>query len=54
MKMTRCVVVALFCLAVSVHAAEELIALKAARMFDGKSKALVQNGVVVVQGEQDY
>src|SRR4051794_27276640 len=27
-----------------------VVALKAARMFDGKSNALVQNGVVVVQG----
>jgi imidazolonepropionase-like amidohydrolase len=52
MKITRCVVVVLFCLAVSAHAADELIALKAARMFDGKSNALVQNGVVVVQGDK--
>ena len=50
--MTRYVVVAFFCLAVSAHAADELVALKAARMFDGKSNALVQNGVVVVQGEK--
>jgi imidazolonepropionase-like amidohydrolase len=28
------------------------IALKAARMFDGKSKALVTNGVVIVQGDK--
>src|SRR5690348_13274729 len=28
------------------------IVLKAARMFDGKSKALVPNGVVVVQGNK--
>src|SRR6266436_8093823 len=52
MKMTRCVVAAFFCLAVSAHAADELIALKAARMFDGKSNALVQNGVVIVQGDK--
>ena len=52
MKITRCVVVAFFCLAVSAHAADKLIALKAARMFDGKSNALVQNGVVVVQGDK--
>jgi imidazolonepropionase-like amidohydrolase len=37
---------------VSVHAADEPIALKAARMFDGKSKALVQNAVVIVQGDK--
>ncbi|MGZ5003086.1 MAG: amidohydrolase family protein [Chthoniobacterales bacterium] len=30
--------------------ADNIIALKAARMFDGKSNALVQNGVVIVQG----
>src|SRR5947208_4186186 len=29
-----------------------LIALKAARLFDGKSKALVTNGVVIVQGDK--
>lgn len=29
-----------------------IIALKAARLFDGKSKALVQNGVVLVQGNK--
>ena len=33
-------------------AADELIALKAARLFDGKSNALVRNGVVVVQGDK--
>src|ERR1700737_1711002 len=36
----------------SVRAAEKTIALKAARMFDGKSKALIQNGVVIVQGDK--
>ena len=50
--MTCCVLVAFVYLAVSAHAAEELIALKAARMFDGKSNALVQNGVVIVQGNK--
>jgi imidazolonepropionase-like amidohydrolase len=33
-------------------AADQTIALKAARLFDGKSKALVQNGVVIVQGDK--
>ena len=33
-------------------AAEETIALKAARLFDGKSKTFVQNGVVIVQGNK--
>src|SRR3954462_12061683 len=31
---------------------EKTIVLKAARLFDGKSKALVQNGVVIVQGNK--
>jgi len=39
-------------LAVSAHGADEVIALKAARMFDGRSNALVQNGVVLVQGDR--
>jgi imidazolonepropionase-like amidohydrolase len=33
-------------------AADEIIALKAARLFDGKAKALVANGVVIVQGDK--
>lgn len=33
-------------------AADKTIVLKAARLFDGKSKALVQNGVVIVQGNK--
>jgi imidazolonepropionase-like amidohydrolase len=35
-----------------VRAADQTIVLKAARLFDGKSKALVQNGVVIVQGNK--
>jgi imidazolonepropionase-like amidohydrolase len=31
---------------------EKVIVLKAARLFDGKSKALLQNGVVIVQGNK--
>ncbi len=34
------------------NAADGLIALKAARLFDGKAKALVPNGVVVIQGNK--
>jgi imidazolonepropionase-like amidohydrolase len=34
------------------QAADKTIVLKAARLFDGKSKALVQNGVVIVQGDK--
>jgi len=38
--------------AISISAADQTVVLKAARMFDGKSKALVQNGVVIVQGDK--
>jgi imidazolonepropionase-like amidohydrolase len=34
----------------SLTAADSVIALKAARLFDGKSKALITNGIVIVQG----
>jgi imidazolonepropionase-like amidohydrolase len=37
---------------VSGHAVGQSIALKAARMFDGKSNAPVQNAVVIVEGEK--
>ena len=37
---------------VSLTAADKVIVLKAARLFDGKSKALVQDGVVIVQGDK--
>src|SRR6478672_4355547 len=36
----------------SAMAADQIIALKAARFFDGKSRALIQNGVVLVQGDK--
>src|SRR5216110_3175200 len=36
--------------AIATQAADKVIVLKAARLFDGKSKSLVQNGVVIVQG----
>lgn len=39
-------------LGMSALAADQVIALKAARMFDGKSNALVKNGVVIVQGDK--
>src|SRR5207245_475754 len=42
----------LFVFTVAAHAADQTIALKAARLFDGKSNALVQNGVVIVQGDK--
>src|ERR1700747_2621644 len=44
--------IAIFFSAVQLFAAEKIIVLKAARLFDGKSKALTQNGVVIVQGNK--
>jgi len=41
-----------FASAITAQAAEKTTVLKAARLFDGKSKALVQNGVVIVQGNK--
>ena len=38
--------------AIPIRAADNVIALKAARMFDGKSKSLIPNGVVIVQGDK--
>ena len=52
MKITSCVALALFCFGASAYAADELIVLKAARMFDGKSNSLVQNGVVIVKDDK--
>src|SRR6266513_984591 len=45
-------IVILLFLGVAASAADQTIVLKAARIFDGKSKALVQNGVVIVQGDK--
>jgi imidazolonepropionase-like amidohydrolase len=39
-------------LTLAARAADQMIVLKAARLFDGKSNTLVQNGVVIVQGNQ--
>src|SRR6266699_5366358 len=52
MKMTSCVLVIFLCLGIAAQAADQTIALKAARLFDGKSNALVQNAVVIVQGDK--
>src|SRR6476646_4593533 len=51
MKVRRCVIAAFF-LAVSARGADEVIAVKATRIFDGQSNALLQNGVVVVEGDR--
>jgi imidazolonepropionase-like amidohydrolase len=50
MKITRCVVLALFCFGAASYAADELIVLKATRMFDGNS--LVENGVILVKDDK--
>src|SRR5438094_10489484 len=41
-----------FTFAIRPAVADQIIALKAARLFDGKSRALIQNGVVLVQGNK--
>src|SRR5947199_3037371 len=46
------VVVTILFSAAATGAADQTIVLKAARLFDGKSKALVTNGVVIVQGDK--
>ena len=38
--------------AIPVRAADNVVALKAARLFDGKSKSLVPNGVVIVRDDK--
>jgi imidazolonepropionase-like amidohydrolase len=38
--------------AAAIQGADKVIVLKAARLFDGKSNALVRNGVVIVQGNK--
>ena len=52
MKLTSGAVLALFLFGAGAYAADESIVLKAARMFDGKSNSLVQNGVVVVKDDK--
>jgi imidazolonepropionase-like amidohydrolase len=52
MKITSRVLVIFLCLGIAAHAADQLIALKAARLFDGKSKTLMQNAVLIVQGDK--
>src|SRR5437867_5663027 len=52
MKSTSRIFLVFLCFDVSAHAADQSIALKAARMFDCKSNALVQNAVVIVQGDR--
>jgi imidazolonepropionase-like amidohydrolase len=52
MKIMSRIFLIFLCFGISAQAADQSIALKAARMFDGKSNALVQNAVVIVQGDK--
>jgi imidazolonepropionase-like amidohydrolase len=53
MKIISRVLFALFCLGIAANAADQTtVVLKAARIFDGKSKALVQNATVIVLGDK--
>src|SRR5438874_3289450 len=52
MKITLRVFVIFLSLRIAAQAADQLIVLKAARLFDGKSSALVQNAVVIVRGDK--
>src|SRR5438309_6611510 len=52
MKITSRVLVILLSLGIATQAVDQLIVLKAARMFDGKSNPLVQNAVVIVRGDK--
>jgi imidazolonepropionase-like amidohydrolase len=53
MKIISRVLFALFCLGIAANAADQTtVVLKAVRMFDGKSKALVQNATVIVLGDK--
>ena len=52
MKITSRILLVLLSFGISARAADETIALKAARLFDGKSSSLLQNGVVIVRGDK--
>src|SRR5882724_8346677 len=52
MKITSRICLILLCFGMSALAADQSVVLKAVRMFDGKSNALVQNAVVIVQGDK--
>src|ERR1700746_2871806 len=52
MKITSRVLSVLLSLGISAHAADKTIALKAARLVDGKASSLVQTGGVIVRGDK--
>ncbi len=51
-RFTLLFAIALTLLIESAIAADQVIALKAARLFDGKSRSLIQNGIVLIQGDK--
>jgi imidazolonepropionase-like amidohydrolase len=54
MKFARfsCAIVAVAALFTGSVSADNVIALKAARLFDGKSRSLIPNGIVLIQGDK--
>src|SRR5438067_6433446 len=52
MKITPRIFLVFLWFGMAAHAADQPIVLKAARMFDGKSNALVQNAVVIIEGDK--
>src|SRR5437764_13742704 len=52
MKITSRIFLVFLWFGIAAHAADQPIVLKAARMFDGKSNALVQNAVVIVESDK--
>src|SRR5437762_8964510 len=52
MKITPRIFLPFLWFGMAAHAADQPIVLKAARMFDGKSNALVQNAVIIIQGDK--
>ena len=52
MNLARLLVLIVFTFLIRPALADQVIALKAARLFDGKSRTLLQNGVVLVEGDK--
>src|SRR5437762_12587654 len=52
MKITSRIFLVFLWFGIAAHAADQPIVLKSARMFDGKSNALVQNAVVIIEGDK--
>jgi imidazolonepropionase-like amidohydrolase len=52
LTLLRAILLAVLAASGAAEASDKIIVLKAAHLFDGKSNALVQNGVVIVQGNK--